>query len=116
MFNLLSLFKKSNHPAGNNPNYPSNVANAVNNALGISNGIPGPSSDGNLKELNGQSNNVITGDNSKNGNSLTASNSIPKDCSHWFMKYPPLIGKIKTCIKCGILWAPIIGDKGFKLF
>ncbi len=51
------------------------VKNVVNNALGI-NKVTNPS------------------------NEITQAN---KECSHFFIRYPPLIGKIKTCIRCGIL-------------
>lgn len=37
---------------------------------------------------------------------LEGSNAINENCNHLFIKYPPLIGKIKTCLKCGILLAP----------
>ncbi len=30
-------------------------------------------------------------------------NPLTKECSHFFLRYPPLIGKVKACIKCGIL-------------
>lgn len=30
----------------------------------------------------------------------------PELCRHWFLKYPPIIGKVKVCLRCGNLQAP----------
>lgn len=38
--------------------------------------------------------------------------TIPeKNCKHKFIKYPPRVGKLKVCTKCGFLW--ILGDVKF---
>ncbi len=82
---MFNLFKKP--IAGGN----SSVKDVVNDALDI------PSGNGvNNKITGGMTNPKLQGDN----------NNPIKECSHLFIRYPPLIGKIKTCIKCGILWAP----------
>ena len=34
-----------------------------------------------------------------------------ENCKHKFVKYPPRIGKLKVCVKCGFLW--VLGDVKF---
>lgn len=34
-----------------------------------------------------------------------------ENCKHEFVKYPPKVGKLKVCTKCGFLW--ILGDVKF---
>ena len=29
------------------------------------------------------------------------SSGSPSECKHWFIKYPPFIGKFRTCLRCG---------------
>ena len=37
---------------------------------------------------------------------------IPEEnCKHKFVKYPPKVGKLKVCEKCGFLW--VLGDVKF---
>lgn len=37
---------------------------------------------------------------------MTGKNKKSSECRHSFVKYPPRIGKLKVCTKCGFLWAP----------
>ncbi len=34
-----------------------------------------------------------------------------ENCKHKFVKYPPKIGRLKVCVKCGFLW--VLGDVKF---
>ncbi len=90
IINIMFNLSKRNSVTDNNLK---NISKAVNSAIGISNvAVP----IGNETKL--PDNNPI---NSSNNNIKSNDN-----CSHLFIRYPPLIGKIKTCLKCGILLAP----------
>ena len=37
--------------------------------------------------------------------------TLEENCKHKFVKYPPRVGKLKVCVKCGFLW--VLGDVKF---